>query len=294
MKEREFWKIDAFSARPLFGNAAALVFDALDLHTTEMQAVAREMNLSETVFLGRPSNSQADVAVRFFTPRREVPFAGHPSIAVAYALHRIGQLARDNEAVLQGSEGLIRVQIETHGTNHPLFLVEQTLRAMSPGAASREELCSFIDVSPTGVIGECAVVSTGLPWLIAQLRDAETVAHVNANYGAITAASRRLKVAGLTIFSMEPGEEYCKVRTFAPNEGVLEDPFCGTGNGAVAAFLLTHPWRDRKAVRYEVQQGAEVEREGRGYIRATRSGDEVKVLVGGTAVVSAKGTLMIV
>ena len=115
---KDFAQVDAFSARPLFGNPAAVVFDADDLAAEVMQKIAQEMNLSETVFILRPTHPDADYRARIFTPRSELPFAGHPTIAAAHSvLARFPEKAGAKLLTQECGIGLVPVEvIETTAT----------------------------------------------------------------------------------------------------------------------------------------------------------------------------------
>lgn len=291
---KEFVQVDAFSDRPLLGNPAAVVFEADDMAPEVMQQVAREMNLSETVFLLRPSQPDADYRVRIFTPRSELPFAGHPTIAAAHAV-----LARDASKaglpVLRQECGIGIVPVEVLETaSGRLLRMTQAPPQFRDAGLTRDIVarmlgCTESDVGPL----PAEVVSTGVPWLIVELLHSATISALSPDQTSIAQQCAAVRAVGLTVFVEKRVDSVVRlrVRTFAPGEGVSEDPVCGSGNGSVAAFLAERKHASEPDGAYVAEQGVEIERRGEVHASWQREGGRLRIQIGGAAVTIISGQL---
>lgn len=229
-----FQQVDVFTALPFKGNPVAVILDGNDLSTSQMQSIAAWTKLSETTFVCTPTHPDADYRLRIFTPRSEMPFAGHPTIGSAWALLRHGlqpQIA--GRLIQECGQGLIRIRLEGSrlflALPEPVFMVptdaQLAAAASALGLGSREILrSSLVDVGPT--------------WFTLQLASAQQVLMLAPN-AALLAALGGVSVVGVTVFGFYgPGHpDAIEVRSFAPAFGVPEDPVCGSGNGCVAAII---------------------------------------------------------
>lgn len=290
----DFVQIDAFSTRPLYGNPAAVVFDADDIPSDLMQKIAREMNLSETVFVLKPTSDAADYRVRIFTPMSELPFAGHPTVATAHAmLDR--HPALQQQSVLRQECGIGIVPVEVLPTTEGRLLrmtqapAKFTDTPLTPATIARMLGCEEDEVCAT----PAQVVSTGVPWLIAQVRGLDVIANLAPDQNLIASECRALRAAGITVFAeLAEGPQRIRVRTFAPGEGVAEDPVCGSGNGCVAAYVARHIDPANTGA-YRAEQGIEIGRDGIIHASWTRENGEIVVKIGGAAATSARGQLVL-
>jgi len=239
MPRRAFWQVDAFTTQPYCGNPAAVVFDAADLPAEAMQRIALEMNLSETVFVLPPEDAAADYKVRIFTPRNELPFAGHPTLATAHAMVERGLRPKQSGLIRQECGiGLVPVEIAEAPGGHSFMMTQAKPRhrpvAVDVTLAARMLGCLPGDLLPGHPI---EVVSTGVDWMIVPLRGLKVIAALRPDLRLIEQVCREHKAAGVTSFCPEAAAADCSVRlrTFAPADGILEDPVCGSGNGSVAA-----------------------------------------------------------
>lgn len=299
MVQRVFWQVDVFTTELYRGNPVAIVFDASGLTDETMQAIAREMNLSETVFVLPPSNRHADYKVRMFTPQSEMRFAGHPTIGTAFALvERDASIQTKVPGVIRQECGIGLVPIEVSPANdgHRLFVMTQASPEWRDVPVSREHAatmlgCCVDDVSDLPI----QVVSTGVPWMIVPARSAAVVANLLPNLSEIDRVCRNLGAVGVTTFAVEndPVAPWVKVRTFAPGEGVPEDPVCGSGNGSVAAYIAATGLLGGSEFTYEARQGAEIARQGQVFVRCEATSDGLSVRVGGQAVKALDGNVFI-
>lgn len=291
----EFVQVDAFTHSPLYGNPAAVVFDADDIPARTMQRIAREMNLSETVFLLRPTHPEADYRVRIFTPMSELPFAGHPTVAAAHALlARCPELANATLLRQECGIGLVPVEVLPAASGGKLLRMTQGAPGWRDAGLPRDTLAAMLGCAASDLADTpCEVVSTGVPWLVVELSRLETISALNPDQGLIARECKRLKAAGVTVFAErgQDGPVRLRVRTFAPGEGVPEDPVCGSGNGSVAAFIARHKHAGDTSGSYVAEQGIELGRDGEVHASWERNGEALIVRIGGEAAIVASGRL---
>ena len=271
---RRFQQIDVFTRRPFLGNPVAVLLDGEDLSGDEMQRIARWTNLSETAFL-LPSTA-GDYRVRIFTPRHELPFAGHPTIGSAYAAIRAG-IAKPRDGELKQECGAGLLSLRTEGG-------KIYVRSPRPKVAALESVASAVGV-PLAPLAHLLKVDVGPVWLVGEMSDARALAALKPDMRAVGEWTTSLGATGVTVFALS-GEPDCAVhvRSFAPADGIAEDPVCGSGNISVAAYLR-HFGRAKSA--YVARQGMQLGRDGRVYMRV--QGEDI--WLGGEAVVCIEGML---
>jgi trans-2,3-dihydro-3-hydroxyanthranilate isomerase len=268
---------DVFTDRSLAGNQLAVFTDARDLTSVEMQSLARETNLSETVFCLPPEAADADVRIRIFTPARELPFAGHPTLGAAFVLG--GPLSKIVVRLETGS-GVVPVELERDGARIVFGRMEQPI----PTWKAVED--------PAPIFAALGVAGSGLPverydlgpgHLYIELGSASEVAELDPDIGALARATQD----GVNCFARD-GARW-KSRMFAPNHGVAEDPATGSAAGPLAIHLARHG-RIAFGEGIEISQGAEIGRPSTLYAEAHGSEREIeRVVVGGSAVIVARG-----
>jgi len=283
----KFWYIDVFSSEKFKGNPAAVFFEADNVSSETMQKIANELNLSETVFLQQPQSSKADYKARIFTPKKELPFAGHPTIAAAFAFKKF--YGNSAEKLLQEcGAGLIEItqqnSVLTVKQNDPEFgeiLLSKKEAALMFGVAES-------DISSTNFMK----IYTGIWWGVFYLASSEAVSCATPNYQKIIELSQKENLVGVQIFAKTNKVPEIHLRTFAPICGVYEDPVCGSGNGCVASYIAKHNILTNSS--YTVSQGKEVGREGRVYASFNRDKDIItNIKIGGEAVKVLEGSLEI-
>ncbi|WP_213004055.1 PhzF family phenazine biosynthesis protein [Parahaliea maris] len=281
----DFEQIDAFSHRPLYGNPAAVVFDADDIPTATMQKIAREMNLSETVFILRPTTPEADYRVRIFTPLSELPFAGHPTVAASHAV--LTRFPEKAEATLLRQEcgiGIVPVEVLPSPSGGKLLRMTQAKPEYRSVGIPRELMAKMLGCSDEALAETpFEVVSTGVPWLIVQLSRFAAMPGLEPDMSLIASECKSVGAAGITVFveRSNGGPVRIRVRTFAPGEGVNEDPVCGSGNGSVAAYMAKHVDSGQSAGHYLAEQGIEIDRDGIVDASWSRAGDDLQVKIAG-------------
>ena len=274
MKERKFAQVDVFTALPYRGNPVAVVLDGEGLSDAEMQAFANWTNLSETTFVLSASDPAADYRVRIFTPKAELPVAGHPTLGTAHAVLGAGlAAARDGRLVQQCAVGLVDLTVGESGLSFKL---------------PRYALAELTDPEATAWIGDAAVkgaaqaVDVGPVWLVAELAEVAALENLAHDPARLTRYYEANGMTGGTLFAVE-GDRVV-VRSFAPGDGIPEDPVCGSGNAAVAAFRLMEG-QIGAGDSYVASQGQQVGRDG--YVRVRIDGADIHV--GGQCVTCIEG-----
>jgi PhzF family phenazine biosynthesis protein len=271
----QFKQVDVFTAKPFLGNPVAVVIGAEALDTAAMQRIARWTNLSETTFLLK--SAEADYRVRIFTPRQELPFAGHPTIGSAHAALESGFVPRKQKLTQECGAGIIQLTVE----GSKIFL-------RSPAANVVPFESKSLTNSLRGPVLDLKRVHVGPVWIVGEMDSASALAALQPDMGALAAASNEAEAGGVTLFA-KSGEKDAAihVRSFAPAHGINEDPVCGSGNISVAAYLSATKGLSRFGNRYVARQGMQLGRDGRVSVRVTESGIEI----GGEAVTCVEGTL---
>lgn len=298
MGELRVYQIDAFTTSRFQGNPAGVVTNADGLSALQMQAIARELNNSETAFILAPQRGDHDVQIRFFTPITEVPVCGHATVAAHYALALEGRLpgpcrqltgAGVQRIFTASSDGNVLVTIEQGAPRFtpPLGpdLVHRILSALGANSFGLDPLCPI------------QVVSTGNGCVLIGLRRREVLQALSPDFGALAALSEEAGASGFFTFTLDTpinDDAYTWGRMFAPAIGVAEDPVTGNANGALGAYLVKHRLLEVKAgyATYRARQSA---RDGRAgwmdVIVRAEAGHPTAVRIQGQAVMCFKATI---
>jgi trans-2,3-dihydro-3-hydroxyanthranilate isomerase len=270
---------DVFTDTPLEGNQVAVFTDAREIPEEKLQRIAREMNLSETVFVYKP-DGDGHARIRIFTPTIEMQFAGHPTLGTAFVLS--GPLSLD-EIQLETLRGVVPVRLEREDGRIVFGRMQQPLPTVEP--YEDDELFEILGVAGAELPVE--VYDNGVPHVYVCLKSEEEVAGLAPDL-------RRLGARAPLCFNCFAGEgRSWKTRMFAPSSGVAEDPATGSAAGPLALHLARHG-RIGFGEEIEISQGVEVGRPSRLYARVVGSADEVeRVEVGGSAVIVARGELKV-
>lgn len=274
---RPFAQVDVFTAVPLMGNPVAVVLDGEGLTTDQMQAMAAWTNLSETTFVLRPTQAGADYRVRIFTPRAELPFAGHPTLGTAHAVIEAGLAAPQGGRLVQEcAVGLVELTV---GSDRLSFRLP------------RYALTELADPEATAWInapvkGSARAVDVGPVWLVAEVAGIAALENLAHDEARLAAYYVPRGWTGATLFAAD-GDRVV-VRSFAPGDGIPEDPVCGSGNGAAAAFRLA-AGQVSNGDSYRASQGRQVGRDG--WIDVRFEGTDIHI--GGQCVTVIKGSAVI-
>ncbi len=286
-----FSQVDAFTRRPLGGNPCAVVFDADSLNTQQMQAIAQEQNLSETAFV--LCSNVADIRARYFTPRSEIPLAGHPTIATIFALVESGRISvfgRRRALSLELAAGVISVEVVSEG-GKPVRVVMTQLRPQFLAKLSAAEVCPVFGLDPVMLHPDVPVevVSTGTAQLMICVRSVDALRTLDVRYRDLATLGERAGFFSAHLFYINVDGSRTFARHFAPE---FEDPFTGSATGGMGAFLWHHGLTAHS--RFLAEQGTWMGRKGVASVEVLGPPDDISgVKVGGNAVTVIRGTLTI-
>ncbi|HXJ32888.1 MAG TPA: PhzF family phenazine biosynthesis protein [Candidatus Eisenbacteria bacterium] len=278
------WKqVDVFTSVPLAGNPVAVVLDAGGLDEATMQRLAAWTNLSETTFVLPPTAAGADYRLRIFSPRSEMPFAGHPTVGSAHAVLEAG-IAKPKADLLHQEcrAGVLPIRVE--GRRLSVRVPDPKVRREL--ALERDTVARMLGAAP---VEAPMVIDVGPLWVVARLADEATVRALGPDLAEIDRLSRTIGASGITVFALGARGNPIAVRSFAPAAGVPEDPVCGSGNASVGAYLGVSGLVAETGERYRASQGRELGRDGIVDVAVAREGRTVEI--GGTALTVVDGTL---
>lgn len=278
MQKRRFIQCDVFSATPTKGNGLAVVVDGDGLSDADMQDFAAWTNLAETTFLFPSDNPAADYKVRIFTPSREMPFAGHPTLGSCAAWLETGGRPKQAGVVRQDcAVGLVEIDL---GGQVPAFAAPPTAIAPLP-EENRDAIASALQIAPQTIL-RSALLDNGPVWQVLELETAEQVLAVDSSRVAWPAFK------GIGLIGAHPADADCQfeVRMLTSSSGMSEDPITGSLNAALAHWMAAE---GRLTSEIVVAQGTKIGRHGRVYIRPNGSGDDRKIMVGGRTQILIRG-----
>ena len=290
MPARDFYLVDAFTSTPFCGNPCAVLPEADGLDEADMGRIARETNAPETAFVFRPDparDGEARVRVRYFMPRGEIPFAGHPTIATACLLRQLGVLRAGTRVPFAFNIGVLPVEILEHEAvmSQPVPVLERQL--------DRGALLAALGLGPEAGLGGLApwLVRGGVPFVVMGLADLPSLHTLRMNREAL---ARILAEAGVSaVYAFAPGganpEARFQARLLDPaNAG--EDPYTGSAAGCLAAYAQAFGLLD--GPEFLLEQGQCLQRPGEGRLRLHLEGDRILGLtLAGNAVTTAEGRL---
>jgi trans-2,3-dihydro-3-hydroxyanthranilate isomerase len=298
MTQLRYATVDVFAEAPLQGNPAAIVFDADALGGEQMQAIAREFNLSETAFILKPRNPAHTAHVRLFTPGAEVPFAGHPNIGAAVALANDRPL-RGDDLVFEEKAGLVRLRLERGG--------EQAVGASltAPQTVSTQEAPGISAVATALCLQESEIVtnthppitaSVGLEFMFVEVRDSAALGKARAHLPAFDLIRNSHGIEGVHLYVKRPAADGARIqaRNLSPYDGIGEDPATGSATASLTAVLAQLDPRPECDFHLEARQGIEMGRPSllHGYAEK-RNGQVAPPHISGRCVAVMKGLLTI-
>jgi trans-2,3-dihydro-3-hydroxyanthranilate isomerase len=297
----KFCTYDVFTDHRFGGNPLAVFLDVPELPTEFMQDVAREFNLSETVFVVKPRNSGATRRLRIFTPSRELPFAGHPTIGAAYALVEEGLAGISGTSgrfLLEEEVGLVPIDVrrQANGTWF-VQLTAAKLPEQGPPAPPVAELAKLLGVAESDILhdADCAeFYSCGVPYLFVPLRNREVLRNVTVDLASSRKVAAIVGAFQMYAFSYDPEREESDIRArmFMQEFGIVEDPATGSAAAAFAGYLAKRSWHKEGTLKWTLEQGFEMRRPSLLYVEADiANGAVTAVRVGGTAVRMSEGAL---
>jgi trans-2,3-dihydro-3-hydroxyanthranilate isomerase len=292
---------DVFTDTPFTGNQLAVFMDARGLSADRMQALAREMNFSESTFILPAEAPGTDVRMRIFTPANEMPMAGHPTIGSTFALAHAGMIAPGAARFVFGlGIGPVPVDLEWDDGVLRFAWMTQLVPIFGPVIEARRDVAAVLGLGEEDLLPDRPIreVSCGVPFLIVPIRSPEAVDRAVSDGAAFRrfTASTGL-VRPVFFFAMSPpgAAETVHSRMFAPEFGIVEDPATGSASGPLGCYLLRHGLvTAESAARITSLQGAAMGRPSRIHIDISSKGGEItRVKVGGRAVLVGTGQMQV-
>lgn len=269
MRKLRMKQIDVFTDRAFAGNPLAVILNGESLSSEEMQAIASEMNLSETTFVLPPTKPAADYRIRIFTPLKEIPFAGHPSIGTAHALVEEGRIRLEERLVTVRQEvgiGILPIEIEQLPVGGHIITMTQGKPRLGRTITDLQDILQALRISADEIGPDqlpVQISSTGLDQLMVPLRSLQRAATLTPDFGTLKDVEKRLNVSGCSVFALKTLRPDAQVhaRFFAPSVGVFEDPATGSAAGALGAYLVAHKvFGPESPASFSIEQGSEMHR----------------------------------
>ncbi len=295
MAERIFYIVDVFAEGKYAGNQLAVFRNSEDLSRSEMQRIAREMNYSETTFILSDEERNGGYDVRIFTPKEEIPFAGHPTLGTAYVIQR-EVIAKPVEAItLNLKIGPISVTFDRSGEEPDILWMKQAEPTFGQILDS-EDVSRVLSIRVSEIHGRFPVqeVSTGLPFIITPLKQLDALKRIRILKDRYFKLIEGIEAKALLSFCPEARNEQndLSVRVHADYYGVPEDPATGSANGCLAAYLVKYRYFDKNSIDLRVEQGHEIGRPSLLFLKAESFEEKIDVFVGGNVVSIAKGVFV--
>jgi trans-2,3-dihydro-3-hydroxyanthranilate isomerase len=300
MASYDFVTVGVFTSKRFGGNPLAVFPNAAGLTAGDMQSIANEFNLSETTFVLPPDNPKNHARVRIFTPKYEMPFAGHPNVGTGYVL-ACADPNPPEHYTFEEIAGLVRVHV-----------LRDEHKAITGARISAPTSLSIANAIPTDIVAACVgltehdfltnahtplVASVGTPFVLAELRDVEALARAQPNIGAFRDARERFPEMGerfnVHLYTRRDGDgTKLRTRMFAPLAGVMEDPATGSANATLSALLVSLAPGENVAFHFEIEQGIEMGRPSLIIGGASKTAEGgVMATVAGSCVPMMRGTL---
>lgn len=295
-----FYTADVFTDRIFGGNPLSVFPNADGLGPDQMHQVARELNLSETVFVFPAEKSGHTRRLRIFTPGAELPFAGHPTIGAAFVLAIIGDVSLHGDVtrvVFEEEVGPVPVSIRAVD-GRPTFvqLTAAQLPEFGPETPPPDVIAATLSLDVSDLLTDASgpqAVSCGVPFLFVPVRNRDAVSRVQLNHGLWERHVSSYWAPHLYVFAALGGSDI-HARMFAPAIGIEEDPATGSGATALAGYLGVRNEMSDGMLHWKIRQGVEMGRPSILSADAEKSrGEIVSIRVGGTSVLVSEGTMQI-
>jgi trans-2,3-dihydro-3-hydroxyanthranilate isomerase len=292
MKRLTFYIVDVFAVEKYSGNQLAVFTDVAHLSEAQMQVFAKEMNYSETTFITSTKVQNGGYNVRIFTPAKELPFAGHPTLGTAYIIQQ--EIIKQSVETVSLNLKVGQIPVTWHNSeeagevlwmrqNPPTFHQKLDASALAVVLGLEED-----EIDSRFPIQE---VSTGIPFIIIPLKTHESLKRIRVNRDKYFNLVEKTEAKEILVFCPETysPENNLSVRVFAEYLGIPEDPATGSANGCLAGYLVEYSYFGEKPVDVRVEQGYEMGRPSLLLLKAQKNEDMIEVLVGGKVMMVAKG-----
>lgn len=291
--------VDVFSTTPFCGNAAGVVVDASTLEDSEMQKIAREVNISNTSFLSDPEKG-GDVKIRYFCPESEINMCGHATIGSIYAWGE-----KNIRKVLKGGKGSLKVETRIGTLSVKLKCCNERLEEVFVALPSpefcdveidRQRLFEALRIEESATVKEypIEIVNSGLLFIEVGIKDRDKLMDIKPRFDDIRKITEELDVDAVQVFTLDTFEKKSTVlsRTFFPRYGVNEDPVCGTGNAAVSSYLIHNKIIGNNEEKIIGEQGYSVARPGKVFVKVKRNKNKIEnMMISGSAALAFEGSV---
>ncbi len=295
MKSVAFYIVDVFAEEKYAGNELAVVRRAGSLSDLEMQKIAREVNFSETTYILRDEENRGGFDVRIFTPKEELPFAGHPTLGTAFIIQQEILKAPVKEVVLNLKVGPIPVTFTYRGDVPDILWMKQ-IKPRFGKTIEAEAVASAISLEAGEIDAKFPIqeVSTGVPFIIVPLKTLRSVKRSRINLEKYFSLIEGTEAKSILVFCPETysSQNDLNVRVFADYYGVPEDPATGSANGCLAGYMAKHRYFGSPLVNVRVEQGYEIGRQSLLLLNAEDKAGEIGIFVGGKVILVARGELV--
>ena len=298
MPEFRYITLDVFTNRPFGGNQLAVFLDATGIPEASLIDITREFNFSETTFCYPPADPAHEARVRIFTPGAEVPFAGHPTVGTAIALHaKRVQGSFDATMVLEEGVGPITVTVRADSPAPFAQFSVAKLPELGPPVPTRTTLAEILSLESDDIVSGSSApqaISCGLPFLIVGVKTLKALARARVRVEQWETTMRSSWAPDLFVFAADAdsGPAHYRARCFVPSMAVLEDPATGSANACFAGFLAARSPERTGTLSWTVAQGVEMGRPSRIEIEADKADGVITAIrVGGRAVFVMEGSI---
>lgn len=290
-----FWIVDVFAEEKYAGNQLAVFTQAGKLSTEEMQQIAKEMNFSETTFILSPELQAGGYDVRIFTPAKELPFAGHPTLGTAFVLQQDILQQPVEQIILNLKVGPIPVTFSYHNQVPEVLWMRQNPPEFG-AVLSADEIAPVLSLNLDDIDSRFPIqeVSTGVPFIIVPLKTLAALQRIKVNSEELARVVEPLQAKEIFVFCPETRDRdnQFSARMFAPLLGIAEDPATGSANGCFAGYLVQHTYLGNDPLNVQVEQGYEMGRPSLLRLQAQKQDTSIEVKVGGKVIAIARGEFL--
>lgn len=294
------YQIDSFTKEKFTGNPAGVITNADGLTHYEMQAIARELNNSETAFVFSSNCDEYDVHIRFFTPMSEVPICGHATIAAHYALATENRLESSRIYQKTGA-GILPVDILKEHEDYRIVMTQGTIEFGNIiNEKEKSELLAALNINSSDLLEnyDIQIASTGHSKVMIGINSIKTLNSLQPNYDALSHLSKIIKCNGYYVFTINPEDSDILIhgRMFAPAIGINEDPVTGNANGPLGAYLVHHNLvkHNNSLFKFKAKQGEAINRPGIIEVEVKIDNKKpVEVKISGNATIIFKSELLL-
>jgi trans-2,3-dihydro-3-hydroxyanthranilate isomerase len=289
-----FYLVDVFAEEKYAGNQLSVVRNASALSSDQMQRIANEMHFSETTFILSDKEQNGGYDVRIFTPAREMPFAGHPTLGTAYVIRQNIAEGTINKVVLNLKVGQIPVTFEKDREGQEILWMKQ-IPPIFGKIFDAEQVSEVLGLDANEIDSKFPIqeVSTGVPFVIVPLKTLDAVKRVRIDKDKHSHLTKETQ-AEILVFCPETynKENNLNVRVFVDLFGIPEDPATGSANGCLAGYLSRYHYFGDDVVNARVEQGYEIGRPSLLHLKAENREGVIHVFVGGKVIMVARGELV--